>query len=112
VPSIGLAAGARIAQALASHWRCKMAEGTVHNVSQPIPAEHLPGTLTDRRHIYLAQGTKIEVVARARRTPQSPPLRYTSTAILANCQRAKISVLCILTRIEAGRGRCVVRRPR
>ena len=35
---------------------------------------------------HLAQGKTVAVFARARRTPQSPPLRHTSTAISPNCQ--------------------------
>ncbi len=33
----------------------------------------------------LAQSTPVPVVVRVRRTPQCPPLRYTSAAILPNC---------------------------
>jgi hypothetical protein len=60
--------------------------GTVRNLWQPIRAAQAPGASTARGHIYLAPGTPVAVVVRARRTPQSPPVRYTSTAISANFQ--------------------------
>ena len=95
MPSIGLAAGARIAQAPAlppapapgaAGRRCKTAPGTVRDFSTPLPRAQAPGASTARGHMYLAQSTPVPVVVRARRTPQCPPLRYTSAAILPNCQ--------------------------
>jgi hypothetical protein len=69
--------------------RCKAAPGTVRNFSTPLPREQRPGAATARGHIYLAQSTPVPVVVRARRTPQCPPMRYTSAAILPNCQEPK-----------------------
>jgi hypothetical protein len=71
--------------------RCKVAAGTVRNLWQPIRAAQAPGASTARGHIYMAPGTTVAVVARARRTRQSPPVRYTSTAISANCQRPEFT---------------------
>jgi len=96
VPSIGLAAGARIAQAPAlppapapgaAGRRCKAAPGTVRDFSTPLPRAQAPGASTVRGHIYLAQSTPVLVVVRARRTPQCPPLRYTSPAISQTAKR-------------------------
>ena len=66
--------------------RCKAAPGTVRNFSTPLPRAQAPGASTACGHMYLAQSTPVPVVVRARRTPQCPPLRYTSAAILPNCQ--------------------------
>ena len=96
MPSIGLAAGARIAQAPAlppapapgaAGRRCKAAPGTVRDFSTPLPRAQAPGASTVRGHIYLAQSTPVLVVVRARRTPQCPPLRYTSPAISQTAKR-------------------------
>ena len=69
--------------------RCKAAPGTVRNLWQPLRAAQVPGASTACGHMYLAQSTPVPVVVRARRTPQCPPLRYTSVAILPNCQEPK-----------------------
>ena len=58
--------------------RCKVAAGTVRNLWQPLRAAKATGASTARGHIHLVPGTTVAVVARARRTPQSPPVRYTS----------------------------------
>ena len=92
MPSIGLAAGARIAQAPAlppapAGRRCKAAPGTVRDFFTPLPRAQAPGASTVRGHIYLAQSTPVLVVVRARRTPQCPPLRYTSPAISQTAKR-------------------------
>ena len=96
MPSIGLAAGARIAQAPelppapvpgAAGRRCKAAPGTVRDFSTPLPRAQAPGASTVRGHIYLSHITPVSVVVRARRTPQCPPLRYTSPAISQTAKR-------------------------
>jgi hypothetical protein len=84
VPSIALAAGARIAQAPAlppapAPGAC-MQSGAGHG-AQFFHAAAAPGASTARGHIYLAQSTPVPEVVRARRTPQCPPLRYTFAAI-------------------------------
>ena len=66
--------------------RFKAAQGTGRIFSTPLPRAQAPGASTARGHMYLAQSTPVPVVVRARRTPQCPPLRYTSAAILPNCQ--------------------------
>ena len=90
VPTIELAAGARIVQApglppAPAPGACRAAlqdePGTVRNLWQSLRAAQAPGASIARGHIYLAPGTTVAVVARALRTPQSPPVRYTSTAI-------------------------------
>ena len=64
----------------ALHW-------TVRDFSTPLPRAQAPGASTVRGHIYLAQSTPVLVVVRARRTPQCPPLRYTSPAISQTAKR-------------------------
>ncbi len=85
MPSIGLAAGARIAQAPAPApapyaFGAALAARTVRNFSTPLPRGQRPAAATARGQ-YLAQSTPVPVFVRARRTPQCPPLRYTSAAI-------------------------------
>ena len=62
-------------------------ESTVRNLLQPLRAAQAPGASTARGHMYLAQSTPVPVVVRARRTPQCPPLRYTSPAISQTAKR-------------------------
>jgi hypothetical protein len=59
----------------------------VRDFSTPLPRAQAPGASTVRGHIYLAQSTPVLVVVRARRTPQCPPLRYTSPAISQTAKR-------------------------
>jgi len=61
----------------------------VRDFSTPLPRAQAPGASTARGHIYLAQITPVLVVVRARRTPQCPPLRYTSPAISQTAKRRK-----------------------
>jgi hypothetical protein len=91
VPSIGLAAGVRIVQApglppapAPGACRAAMQGGAGHGPQFVAAASSRTGArrfIHARGHIYLAPGTTVPVVVRARRTPQCPPLRYTSTAI-------------------------------
>ena len=67
--------------------RCKAEPGTVRNLWQPLRAAQAPGASTARGNKYLAQITPVPVVVRARRTPQCPPLRYTSPAISQTAKR-------------------------
>ena len=98
MPSIGLAAGARIAQAPelppapvpgAAGRRCKAAPGTVRDFSTPLQRAQASGASTVRGHIYLSQITPVPVVVRERRTSQCPPLLYTSPAISLTAKRRK-----------------------
>ena len=57
-----------------------LAARTVRNFSTPLPRGQRPAAATARGQ-YLAQSTPVPVFVRARRTPQCPPLRYTSAAI-------------------------------
>ena len=69
--------------------RCRAAPGTVRDFPTPLPRAQAPGASTVRGHIYLAQITPVPVVVRGHRTPQCPPLRYTSPAISQTAKRRK-----------------------
>ena len=62
----------------------KWPRGTVRNLWKPLRAAQASGAAIARGHMYLTPGKTFAVVARARRTPQSPSVRYTSTAISAH----------------------------
>jgi len=66
--------------------RCKVSAGTVRNLWQPLRAAQALGASAARENMYLSPVKTVAVVARARRTPQSPPVRDTSTAISAKFQ--------------------------
>jgi hypothetical protein len=69
----------------------EVAAGTVRNLWQPLRAAQAPGASTARGHIHLAQRTTVAVVARAWRTPQSPPVCYTSLLKLKKTLRMMMS---------------------